>query len=163
MDRLAWLSWLIGCGVDENQFLSLYLTSVCLSGAIGSLWLWVSVNLFSTSLMTETKVQLHDKMWLQNNGRYRYSVERKGSQWLSEWLKIARIATATFADNCQSGNQSYFPCLSCFSCLFYPSCLLFFFCLLSPMQSHVSHMTQLLLLGKFEYGGGPIFKVVLEC
>ena len=25
------------------------------------------------------------------------------------------------------------------------------------------HMTQLLLLGKFEYGGGPIFKVVLEC
>ena len=26
-----------------------------------------------------------------------------------------------------------------------------------------SYMTQLLLLGKFEYGGGPIFKVVLEC
>ena len=26
-----------------------------------------------------------------------------------------------------------------------------------------SHMTQLLLLGKFEYTGGPIFKVVLEC
>ena len=25
------------------------------------------------------------------------------------------------------------------------------------------HMTQLLLLGKFEYTGGPIFKVVLEC
>ena len=24
-------------------------------------------------------------------------------------------------------------------------------------------MTQLLLLGKLEYGGGPIFKVVLEC
>ena len=24
-------------------------------------------------------------------------------------------------------------------------------------------MTQLLLLGKFEYTGGPIFKVVLEC
>ena len=24
-------------------------------------------------------------------------------------------------------------------------------------------MTQLLLLGKFEYGGRPIFKVVLEC
>ena len=24
-------------------------------------------------------------------------------------------------------------------------------------------MTQLLLLGKFEYGGGPIFKVVLQC
>ena len=23
--------------------------------------------------------------------------------------------------------------------------------------------SQLLLLGKFEYGGGPIFKVVLEC
>ena len=89
MDRLAWLSWLIGCGVDENQFLSLYLTSVCLSGAIGSLWLWVSVNLFSTSLMTETIIQLQDKMWLQNNGRYRYSVERKGSQWLSEWLNIA--------------------------------------------------------------------------
>ena len=26
-----------------------------------------------------------------------------------------------------------------------------------------SDMTQLLLLGKFEYTGGPIFKVVLEC
>jgi len=26
-----------------------------------------------------------------------------------------------------------------------------------------AHMTQLLLLGKFEYTGGPIFKVVLEC
>ena len=28
---------------------------------------------------------------------------------------------------------------------------------------HISYMTQLLLLGKFEYTGGPIFKVVLEC
>ena len=27
----------------------------------------------------------------------------------------------------------------------------------------ISDMSQLLLLGKFEYGGGPIFKVVLEC
>ena len=27
----------------------------------------------------------------------------------------------------------------------------------------VDHMSQLLLLGKFEYTGGPIFKVVLEC
>ena len=27
----------------------------------------------------------------------------------------------------------------------------------------ITHMSQLLLLGKFEYGGGPIFKVVLEC
>ena len=26
-----------------------------------------------------------------------------------------------------------------------------------------AHISQLLLLGKFEYGGGPIFKVVLEC
>ena len=26
-----------------------------------------------------------------------------------------------------------------------------------------TYMTQLLLLGKFKYGGGPIFKVVLEC
>ena len=26
-----------------------------------------------------------------------------------------------------------------------------------------ARMSQLLLLGKFEYGGGPIFKVVLEC
>ena len=26
-----------------------------------------------------------------------------------------------------------------------------------------TYMTQLLLLGKVEYGGGPIFKVVLEC
>ena len=25
------------------------------------------------------------------------------------------------------------------------------------------YKSQLLLLGKFEYGGGPIFKVVLEC
>ena len=25
------------------------------------------------------------------------------------------------------------------------------------------YRSQLLLLGKFEYGGGPIFKVVLEC
>ena len=25
------------------------------------------------------------------------------------------------------------------------------------------NMSQLLLLGKVEYGGGPIFKVVLEC
>ena len=25
------------------------------------------------------------------------------------------------------------------------------------------YMSQLLLLGKFEYGGGPIFRVVLEC
>ena len=27
----------------------------------------------------------------------------------------------------------------------------------------VGYMSQLLLLGKVEYGGGPIFKVVLEC
>ena len=27
----------------------------------------------------------------------------------------------------------------------------------------IMHMSQLLLLGKVEYGGGPIFKVVLEC
>ena len=26
-----------------------------------------------------------------------------------------------------------------------------------------TYMTQLLLLGKVEYGGGPIFKMVLEC
>ena len=32
-------------------------------------------------------------------------------------------------------------------------------------QTKVSylHMSHLLLLGKFEYNGGPIFKVVLEC
>ena len=29
-------------------------------------------------------------------------------------------------------------------------------------MTHI-YMTQLLLLGKVEYGGGPIFKVVLEC
>ena len=29
--------------------------------------------------------------------------------------------------------------------------------------SALSDMSHLLLLGKFEYGGGPIFKVVLEC
>ena len=28
---------------------------------------------------------------------------------------------------------------------------------------YIIYMTQLLQLGKFEYGGGPIFKVVLEC
>ena len=28
---------------------------------------------------------------------------------------------------------------------------------------HLLHTSHLLLLGKFEYGGGPIFKVVLEC
>ena len=28
---------------------------------------------------------------------------------------------------------------------------------------NIEDMTQLLLLGKFEYTGGPIFKVVLEC
>ena len=36
-----------------------------------------------------------------------------------------------------------------------------------PYQGFASQervdMTQLLLLGKFEYTGGPIFKVVLEC
>ena len=39
-----------------------------------------------------------------------------------------------------------------------------------PESSHqngsfsvLQHMSQLLLLGKFEYSGGPIFKVVLEC
>ena len=37
--------------------------------------------------------------------------------------------------------------------------------LLKPMSTvrEILHMSQLLLLGKFEYGGGPIFKVVLEC
>ena len=28
---------------------------------------------------------------------------------------------------------------------------------------NIIYMSHLLLLGKFEYGGGPIFKVVLEC
>ena len=35
-----------------------------------------------------------------------------------------------------------------------------------PGESHFmnkNYMSHLLLLGKFEYGGGPIFKVVLEC
>ena len=36
-----------------------------------------------------------------------------------------------------------------------------FFSLLACDRKEV--MTQLLLLGKFEYTGGPIFKVVLEC
>ena len=30
-------------------------------------------------------------------------------------------------------------------------------------EKATSDMSHLLLLGKFEYGGGPIFKVVLEC
>ena len=32
-----------------------------------------------------------------------------------------------------------------------------------PDFHFVQYMSQLLLLGKFQYGGGPIFKVVLEC
>ena len=43
----------------------------------------------------------------------------------------------------------------------------FFFNLILSGNSHIVegllYMSQLLLLGKFEYGGGPIFKVVLEC
>ena len=35
--------------------------------------------------------------------------------------------------------------------------------LLSLLIKTQFDMTQLLLLGKFEYTGGPIFKVVLEC
>ena len=31
------------------------------------------------------------------------------------------------------------------------------------MTKSMIDMSHLLLLGKFEYGGGPIFKVVLEC
>ena len=31
------------------------------------------------------------------------------------------------------------------------------------VEEKKSNMSQLLLLGKFEYTGGPIFKVVLEC
>ena len=30
-------------------------------------------------------------------------------------------------------------------------------------DENLKDMSQLLLLGKFEYTGGPIFKVVLEC
>ena len=33
----------------------------------------------------------------------------------------------------------------------------------NPSSHKRCNMTQLLLLGKFEYDGGPIFKVVLEC
>ena len=36
-------------------------------------------------------------------------------------------------------------------------------CQCFDLESSKLHMTQLLLLGKFEYNGGPIFKVVLEC
>ena len=36
-------------------------------------------------------------------------------------------------------------------------------CFLPFLALHTGCMTQLLLLGKVEYGGGPIFKVVLEC
>ena len=31
------------------------------------------------------------------------------------------------------------------------------------VEADIEYMSQLLLLGKVEYGGGPIFKVVLEC
>ena len=33
----------------------------------------------------------------------------------------------------------------------------------TKLKDTKTYTTQLLLLGKFEYGGGPIFKVVLEC
>ena len=36
-------------------------------------------------------------------------------------------------------------------------------CTVSIMCVCFHNMSQLLLLGKFEYGGGPTFKVVLEC
>ena len=36
------------------------------------------------------------------------------------------------------------------------------FCV-SARGADIQDMSQLLLLGKFEYGGGPIFKEVLEC
>ena len=40
-------------------------------------------------------------------------------------------------------------------------------CEVLPLPLSFNHFqygsSQLLLLGKFEYGGGPIFKVVLEC
>ena len=39
----------------------------------------------------------------------------------------------------------------------------FFEAALSVNLTTIPDMTQLLLLGKFEYTGGPIFKVVLEC
>ena len=31
------------------------------------------------------------------------------------------------------------------------------------VRMRILYMSHLLLLGKFKYGGGPIFKVVLEC
>ena len=37
------------------------------------------------------------------------------------------------------------------------------FAFASAVSASDIDMTQLLLLGKFEYTGGPIFKVVLEC
>ena len=33
----------------------------------------------------------------------------------------------------------------------------------SRLILYENHMSHLLMLGKFEYGGGPIFKVVIEC
>ena len=42
--------------------------------------------------------------------------------------------------------------------------LVFVICELLNMNGLcMKDMSQLLLLGKFQYGGGPIFKVVLEC
>ena len=64
--------------------------------------------------------------------------KREVSDWANDWT-LQELQPLAFADNCQSGNQSYFPCLSCvsclscFSCLFHPSFLI----LLSPMQSYV--------------------------
>ena len=38
-----------------------------------------------------------------------------------------------------------------------------FFSLLQTRESDIDNMSHSQMLGKFEYGQGPIFKVVLEC
>ena len=70
--------------------------------------------------------------------------EREVSDWANDWT-LQELQPLAFADNCQSGNQSYFPfLLRLLPLLFLLSILsLFsfvFLILLSPMQSYVSHI-----------------------
>ena len=47
------------------------------------------------------------------------------------------------------------------TCAFFPQCE--FSYVTSNFESEQMHKSHSQMLGKFEYGGGPIFKVVLEC
>ena len=64
------------------------------------------------------------------------------------WLNLREVMAFGERGKRPTGEQ-----ISCKSCSL----------LLLPYTLKRRHMSHLLLLGKFEYGGGPIFKVVLEC